>query len=163
MCHTGCQKRLRNLNSHTRAAARVPFPQLSHFRKNFWQSVYTDCPQDVPPKGAGSISRTREIGRIDPNSLLPVRGSHPLLSRFPTFLIFPNHLQPGIRIFYPQNHNFNILIINDLHHIHLPPSRHPSSGLIFFLIFCRFFLPAPTYRAFMCTKPVNSQIQRVPY
>ena len=30
----------RNLNSHARAAARVPFPQLSHFRKNFWQSVY---------------------------------------------------------------------------------------------------------------------------
>jgi len=30
----------RNLNSHARAAARVFFPPLSHFRKNFWQSVF---------------------------------------------------------------------------------------------------------------------------
>ncbi len=27
------------LNPHARAAARVPFPKLSHFRKNFWHSV----------------------------------------------------------------------------------------------------------------------------
>jgi len=37
----------RNLNTHARAAARVPFPLLSHFRKNFWQSVCAPFWQDI--------------------------------------------------------------------------------------------------------------------
>ncbi len=41
----------RNLNSHARAAARVPYPKRSHFRKNFWQSVYSRQPGFIQTGG----------------------------------------------------------------------------------------------------------------
>ena len=55
----------------------------------------------------------------------------------------------------------SVFIINGLHNMAPSPVRLPAAQPVFFLFFCRIFLPEPRSRAFMSSKPVNSQIQCV--